>query len=86
MVKTAPAFSGYLTTAHPNTITTWTGGILAVVTSYGVGNRRDTPAGGTYRMQYVRARTPDGTMWHGAGSTESDAITLRRFKNQRRVA
>lgn len=85
MIKTAQAFTGYLTDLRPNVVTTWTGATLAVVTSYSTGARRIAPSGGTFRMQNVRARTPDGTMWHGQGSSDSDAITLRRFKNQRKA-
>lgn len=82
-IKTAETYSGYLTERHPNVITTWTGGVLAKVTSYGVGSERCTPSGGSYRPLFVRAETPDGTQWYGRGSSSWDVVTLRRLKRQR---
>ncbi len=77
-IKTATIYSGYLTDARPNVITTWTGGVLAKVTSYSVGTRRYTPTNGSYRMEYVQAETPDGAQWYGSKSDGMDCITLRR--------
>lgn len=79
-LKTADTFGGYLTADRPKVITTWTGAALAEVVSYGVGSRRYTPSGGSYRMQYVRAKSPDGALWYGSASDAFEAITFRRLK------
>lgn len=77
-IKTATIYSGYLSDARPNVITTWTGGVLAKVTSYSIGARRYTPTNGSYRMEYVQAETPDGAQWYGSKSDGMECITLRR--------
>ncbi|GAA1895155.1 hypothetical protein [Streptantibioticus ferralitis] len=75
-IKKADAFAAYVTPDHV-ALTTWSGGELAKITSYKV---RDhiAPGGRPYRMQYVWATTPDGTRWHGRGTTAHDLIAMHR--------
>lgn len=80
-IKSADVYSAYLTDLRPDVLTTWTGGVLAKVTSHTLGARRFTPSGGSYRMQYVQAVTPDGALWSGSGNANIDAITIRRRKH-----
>lgn len=79
-IKAANVYSAYLTDLRPDVITTWTGGVLAKVVSYSKGARQYTPTGGSYRMRYVTARTPDGALWRGQGGDSMDVITLRRVQ------
>lgn len=60
-------------------VTTWTGGMLGRITSYGVGTLRTTPTGGRYRTRTLRVTAPDGSAWHASGSDNYDVITLRRL-------
>lgn len=75
----ADRYTAYLSSDGKHIIT-WTEAILATVTSYGISSRRYTPTGGSYRMQYIRARATDGTLWYGVKSDNMDVITLRRLK------
>jgi hypothetical protein len=71
-MKTADRVFGYLS-ADNRSVTTWTGGILARVTSHHVSK----PA----RKTYVRAVDPDGVVWSGTGPSESGTyVNLRRRK------
>lgn len=78
-IKTATAYAAYLS-SDGKRLTTWTGGTLAEVVSYGAGSVHCTPTGGRYRMEYVRAQTPDGVLWYGSKSDQADLITIRRSK------
>ncbi len=80
---TAERYSAYLTKQRPNVITTWTGAVLAKVTSYTLSPKRYTPTGGHYQTEYVRAEAPDGSRWHGQGRADDDLIHLRRSKSGR---
>ena len=82
-IKTADVFTGYISATNPNVITTWTGGVLGKVVSYGTGSRQYTPSGGWWVPCTVRVQTPDGTLWWGKGDDEWDVITVRRLKNQK---
>jgi hypothetical protein len=60
----------YLST-DARTVTTWTGGVLARVTSAHTSARA--------RKTYVRAVDVDARSWHGSGPAESGTyVTLRR--------
>lgn len=73
----ARVFTGYVSSAHPGTFTTWTGGELAKVTRSAAGRTRWTPTGGQYRMRYITAVSPDGRTWMGHGSDNWELFTLR---------
>lgn len=78
-IKTADVYSVYLTTSHPNVVTTWTGATLGTVTSWTRGRKVHSKTG-PYRMQSITVRTPDGAEWYGRGKDDADAITIRRSK------
>lgn len=77
----AERYTAYLS-GDGKRITTWTGGTLATVVSYGISSPLCTPSGGEYRREYVRAKTPDGTLWYGTKSDQVGAINLRRLKQR----
>jgi hypothetical protein len=80
-VATRPAnFVAYVTAHH---VVTLGGAPLARVTQLYLARRRYTPTGGTYRLAYVQAVTPDGTYYHGSYNDDGgELITLRRSKRQ----
>lgn len=80
-IKSVDVYGAYLTERRPNVLTTWTGGVLAKVTSYSLGSWHYTPNGGRYRLQYLQATTPDGARWYGCGNANDELITIRRRKS-----
>lgn len=79
-LATIDVFAGYVS-GDVKRVTTWTGGKLADVTKVTTGKRRYTPSGGSYRLRYVWAKSPDGARWYGRGNDDWDVITLRRAKH-----
>jgi len=73
----ASVFTGYVSASKPGQFTTWTGEVLAKVTSSHLSDRW-TPTGGQYRMRYITAIAPDGSTWHGRGSDHWELFTLRK--------
>lgn len=80
-MRTADAYTVYVNSTGTR-ITTWSGGVLGVITDYTEGKRVFTASGGEYRPVSIRAVTPDGARWWGRGTTSYDAITVRRCKTK----
>lgn len=75
-MATADRFDAYVS-GDGRTITTWSGGVLARVTSMTEWQGR-TPSGGRYDMAHVVARDADGATWSGRGPGAGMYVRLRR--------
>jgi hypothetical protein len=71
--KSVTAFDAYLSVSGDN-ITTWTGGVLARVTSHTMART------GWYgsKISYIRAVDCDGARWYGKNGGTGMFITMRR--------
>jgi hypothetical protein len=76
----ADRFGAYVSETG-RTLTTWTGGTLATVTALWKGPRRWSDRQGDWRMEYVRAVTPDGREWYGAHNADWQCVTMRARKS-----
>ena len=72
-MATADRFAGYLA-SDGRTVTTWTGGMLATVTS----ERTRRVGFGGCRV-YIRATDRDGRKWYGNGTGRGMFMRLRRL-------
>lgn len=74
-MRTGTITGGYVNETRRQ-VTTWTGGDLMRITGISYSTKRYGSMG-WWRMRYITAVTEDGRVWHGQGSDQWDAVTMR---------
>ena len=80
-LATAKSFLGYLS-SDSRTVTTWTGGHLATVTSV---HSAEVGFGYKTRRYYIRAVDASGAEWYGTGQGAGMCANMRRANSRRKA-
>jgi hypothetical protein len=81
----ASAYTAYLPARGGSHVLTYTGTALARITERHTSPPRYTPTGGWYRVTWIRAVAPDGTLWWGRSTGDTCTVNMRRVKARRAV-